>query len=132
MRRAGFTGSRKGMTQHQLDDLIKVLEYDKPFEFHHGDCVGADWEAAEVARSMGIYTVAHPPENGQWRARHDSDEICAPAPYQDRNRAIVNASTFLIAAPAESHEVMRSGTWSTVRYARSIFRLVTILYPDGD
>jgi predicted Rossmann fold nucleotide-binding protein DprA/Smf involved in DNA uptake len=43
-----------------------------------------------------------------------------------RNRAIVNSSGLLIAAPA-GEEILRSGTWSTVRYARSKDKRVRIL-----
>jgi len=42
-----------------------------------------------------------------------------PTPYLSRNRAIVDETEMLIATPAEFTEQQRSGTWSTVRYARA-------------
>ena len=40
-------------------------------------------------------------------------------PYLERNKNIVNAVDFIIAAP-DGPEKVRSGTWSTVRYAKKV------------
>lgn len=37
----------------------------------------------------------------------------------------------MIATPSSKEEELRSGTWSTVRYARKLRRPVTLIYPDG-
>ena len=36
-----------------------------------------------------------------------------------------------IACPAENKEVMRSGTWATIRYAKRIKKPITIIWPDS-
>jgi predicted Rossmann fold nucleotide-binding protein DprA/Smf involved in DNA uptake len=48
-----------------------------------------------------------------------------------RNKVIVRETEILIAVPAETMEQHRSGTWSTVRYARKLERAVCIIRPDG-
>jgi len=48
-----------------------------------------------------------------------------------RNRDIVNMSDILIAAPGEKAEVLRSGTWATIRYARKMSRKLLVIYPKG-
>jgi hypothetical protein len=47
-----------------------------------------------------------------------------------RNRAIVRTVDLLVAAPSSAIEEIRSGTWSTVRFARSQGRRVLILAPE--
>jgi hypothetical protein len=86
-------------------------------ELHHGDCVGWDKQAHDAAKAMGIRTVAHPPSNPSMRAYCEADDVRAPLPYLDRNKAIVAACDRLVAAPDRPEET-RSGTWSTVRHAR--------------
>ncbi len=52
-------------------------------------------------------------------------------PYLERNRDIVDASEVLIACPSTREEVMRSGTWATVRYARKKGMKITLIFRDG-
>jgi hypothetical protein len=48
----GFTGTRKGMSQHQKEQFVlKMFELD-PSEFRHGDCEGADAEAHDIIREF--------------------------------------------------------------------------------
>ena len=53
---------------------------------------------------------------------------CHPKPYLDRNRDIVDACEVLLATP-DGPERLRSGTWSTVRYARKIGKPVEVRLP---
>lgn len=48
-----------------------------------------------------------------------------------RNRDIVDETEILIACPGHMHEELRSGTWSTIRYAVKIQRPHIIIWPDG-
>lgn len=115
---AGFTGSRKGMTTTQLSNLSRLLTSMAVIsELHHGDCVGADDDAADISAGLGITTVSHPPSDGSLQAHHPSDIIKEPKPYLQRNRDIVDAATIIFAAPFGT-ERTRSGTWYTIRYAR--------------
>ena len=129
----GFTGTREGLTSAQREALVKVLYrlYSDGSEFHHGDCVGADEEAHEIAREIGYEIHIHPPSISRLRAFCKGDVVYSPKPYLERNHDIVDASDILVACPAQSYEVLRSGTWATVRYARRVGKPIVIIYPNG-
>lgn len=128
MRKVGFTGTRKGMTPQQKDTLrTLLLPTDR---FHHGDCVGADAEAHEIAREVGCSPiVVHPSYIDRWRAHCKGDLVHEPKPPLTRNHIIVYLTDLLIAAPATKHESLRSGTWATIRYARKGKKGVVVLEP---
>lgn len=128
MTHIGFTGSRKGMSGQQiiaLEQLLTVFLYAAKWVnhwneethtelmFHHGAGPGddgnmsADEEAARVAESLGLKVQAHPPL---------SDTAAA---MLARDKKIAITAEVLIAAPMHDKEVLRSGTWSTIRYART-------------
>lgn len=133
----GFTGTQVGMTAPQLAALKRVLRVYNPTEFHHGDCIGADAQAHE---SVALYTLAHivihPPVDERKRAWCNivkvspEQRVLEPKPYLVRNKDIVNASEGLLATP-KGPEELRSGTWSTIRYARKCSKKVLIVWPDG-
>lgn len=138
----GFTGTRDGMTGEQLDQLMKCLirhmhdgetelsgKY--AYDFHHGDCVGADEEAAAIAGVTHGWRVSHPPIDTKLRAYTKSEVTLPPLEYKERNKAIVRASQVVIVAPGTEKEIFRSGTWQTVRFARKYKRPLTIIYPSG-
>lgn len=119
----GFTGTRNGMTQRQKDEVEAILSDEVETKVHHGDCVGADAEVDELAEMIGVGPcIIHPPTDSKARAWCHSDTILQPRPYLQRNRSIVDQTIFLIAAPSGPEKV-RSGTWSTIRYAKSKGRL---------
>lgn len=113
----GVTGSRHDRPQHTIARLRIILSDKGATELHHGDCIGFDAQAHDVAKSMGIKTVAHPPDNDAARAFKDADEVRAPKSYLGRNKAIVSEVDYVVAAP-DGPEKIRSGTWSTVRFAK--------------
>lgn len=130
--RIGFTGSQRGMTREQRLTFRRHLGRLPHIEtFHHGDCIGADAQAHDVADERGIMTIAHPPTVATKRAFKTASVTRKPRPYIERNRRIVDESDEIIATPAEFEEQLRSGTWSTVRYARRTGKPVTIIFPDG-
>ena len=45
---------------------------------------------------------------------------------------IVDESDTIIAFPASAEEVIRSGTWATIRYARKTKTPLHIILPDGN
>lgn len=133
----GFTGTRKGLTGYQkeeLGNLFWVWSRNEPQEikFHHGGCVGADAQAHVIATTYGMTTVIHPPTNEKHQAYIVPDELREPKPYLDRNHDIVDECDFLIAAPKSEVEIRRSGTWATVRYARRAGKRVLIIPPEGN
>lgn len=126
----GFTGTREGMTDRQRT-AFKALLIGHAGPFHHGDCVGADEQAAGLARDAGLRIIGHPPTDGRLRAHYPSDENFDPRPYLDRNRDIVDASRVVIAAPKEMAEAAKGGTWATIRYARKRGVALWVVLPDG-
>ncbi len=119
------------MSARQLSRVRGLLRWLKPKEVHSGDCVGADAEFLDIATALGLKTISHPPRTDALR---DFGSYTVELPrdnYMARNRAIVEASDFLIAAPYEIVEVRRSGTWATIRYARSLGVPLVIYLYDG-
>jgi hypothetical protein len=122
--RIGFTGTRYGMSVAQEVQLRHMLGTFRTSdqatgmrsEFHYGThesvVLESDAEAASIAEEMGYRLVAH--------HAHPGGEL-------DRNRREVDAVHILIAAPETDKETQRSGTWATVRYARSRGMVVVML-----
>lgn len=132
----GFTGTQIGMTQEQQYTLEKYLKISvnsiAECEYHHGDCVGADEQFHKILEKFGVNSIIiHPPINKSKRAFCKSNMIREQKEYLVRNKDIVNESEILIATPKENDEQLRSGTWSTVRYAKKNKKRVFIIYPNG-
>jgi len=134
--RIGFTGTQRGMTPAQLVSVREFLANVEATEFHHGDCIGSDIQAAAIAADLRICTFIHPPldehKRGRYRSTLVENFICAPLPYMDRNHAIVHDTDVLLATPKTAEEEQRSGTWSTVRYAAKRNKTVVIINPNGE
>lgn len=128
LRIISFTGTQEGMSSRQKSTLRAVLKGAR--ELHHGDCIGADEEADQIARDMGVDVVIHPPSDSKKRAycAKPGDVVWEPRPYLERNHDIVDEGTEVIAAPRTDREELRSGTWATVRYGRRLGRKITILH----
>ncbi len=137
--RIGFTGSRKGMSEHQIDQLYVILSAIRNHIFlhqgirggvvlHHGDADGSDAEAHEIALGLGYEIVIHPPLITRWRAFCPGFAEERPAkPFGKRDEDIVKETDFLIAAPMGGTEQLRSGTWQTIRISRRLERPRIIL-----
>lgn len=130
----GFTGTRKGMARPQRHAFASWLAALPPAVFHHGDCIGSDEEAHDIAQAEGWTIEAHP---GSGWASYRMVAHCGgvdvrhpPKPYLERNIDIATVASVLAATP-EGPEVARSGTWATVRVARRLGRPVVIFWPDG-
>ena len=130
----GFTGNRLGLTSNQTITM-KLLARNFPnTTWRHGDCIGADAEFHDIVseHAKNPYIIIHPPIISQARAfktGYKIHKIMQPKPYLTRNQDIVNASSLLIAAPKHLIEETRSGTWSTIRYAKKKHVPVIILDP---
>ena len=131
----GVTGTRYGCQIDQHLSLINVLRTFRQVygevTFHHGDCLGADQEAALIAQGLRFWVVGHPPSNPKHRGFFNSDHTHPEKDYHTRDRDIVDDSDVLIACP-DGPERPRSGTWYTVNYARKIDKPIFIIYPDGE
>ena len=126
----GFTGTRHGASADQLARLEARLTdlFEPGAKFHHGDCVGADAQAHAIARRLGYWIIGHPPKDDVLRAWCDCDELRDPAPYVIRDGCIVRECHRLLATPDEP-ERRHSGTWTTVRIARSLDRPYEVIAP---
>lgn len=138
MLKVGFTGTREGMTSAQKatfkEELSRLLrEFGQPAEFHHGDCVGADAEAWNIADDMGFNIHRHPPLNPFRQASTNWDVDYAPKHYRERNRNIVRLTDFLFACPLTSTPRNSGGTWYTYQHAhqQGSYKRAMLIYPDG-
>lgn len=134
----GVTGTRNGMTFHQMTAVTRELRQRlqcapnwNDAELHHGDCQGVDVHVAAIAQGLGYVTVAHPPTNDYHRAFHNSTHVLPPQHYLDRNKSIVDTVDVLLVVPLTPEERQRSGTWFTYRYANRVGRDVVVFLPDG-
>jgi len=131
----GFTGTQEGMTAFQKERVFELLQY-KDFWGHHGDCIGADAEFDAIARSCKSFRWMHihPCTITKKRAfctKLPYDVVNEPLPPLDRNKVIVTESYCMIATPKEAFMQLRSGTWSTVRFALLQNKPTAIILPNG-
>ena len=132
-RHVGFSGTRAGMTSSQIYRVDFLLEADIITQVaHHGDCIGADSDFHQLARLHGLEIIGHPPLVEKLRAFCDFDECREPKPYLDRDHDIVDESDWLIFTPGTLTEILRSGTWATVRYAKKRAKDGFIIWSDGN
>ncbi len=117
------SGSRIGMTPWQRRAMVRLIQHVAVTAIVHGDCIGVDAEADEIARGLGIDRFAFP-------STHKSRAYCdgvvyldTPAPPMKRNRRIVEHGAYLVACPRDGSV----GTWQAVRHARYIGRPMMIL-----
>lgn len=116
----GFTGTQGLMTANQHAHLHAHILSMEPEEFHHGGCVGADHTAHHLVHRVSPLTdlCVHwcniKDKQANLKGEFESfDEL----PPLERNHKIVDAVDVLLAAPLSDQEVLRSGTWATIRYA---------------
>ena len=131
-RKVGFTGTQKGAHLTQLavaEEKLKFLREEGFDEFHHGMCIGADEQVAKIAADLGFKVVGHPglakdPTNMQFRSDWNGNhEILEAKPFIERDHDIVDVTETMLATPLTHEERTRSGTWTTVRYAKKQGRI---------
>lgn len=127
---ATFTGTRNGMSALQIRFLTAVLESGLIEVLVHGMCKGADTQADHIAKRFGIYRIGYPADDSvstHSREHLDCDEIMDPSPPLDRNRVMIDRAGILIAGPQQTKEILRSGTWAAIRYARKQDKPILLL-----
>lgn len=137
----GITGTQDGMTESQFLAVKEFfLSLHELTEIHGGDCIGFDAECILLVDEVrpDIKTIGHPPDNPKKRAFLTYDELREEKDYHSRNHDIVDETELLLACPkgpeydADGKWIgLRSGTWSTVRYARKGGKSIVIIMPDG-
>lgn len=105
----------------------------------HGGAIGADadFHRLVLAHRPGLVGTIHPCDIASQRENFTEEELLGWAVLAekgplDRNKDIVNTCERLLACVAGDVEELRSGTWSTIRYARSIGRWLVVLGPAGN
>lgn len=126
----GFTGTSRGMTTAQR--LTCLILFTDATIFHHGGCIGSDAEAHAICLTLHISAHVHPCNIPSMRALlQEPFTIYPPRAPLKRNHDIVDNTSTLIATPRTTYEVLRSGTWATIRYARKMKRKIIIVGIDG-
>jgi hypothetical protein len=130
----GFTGTQQGMTDLQKEVTHKIIKQINPVVVHCGDCIGADAEFVDISTKVNplVRTIGHIPLKESKRAFLDYSKEEKPKEYLERNHDIVDQSQIILAAPNEDEEILRSGTWSTIRYTRKQKKPLIIIYPSGN
>ncbi len=131
----GIAGTRSGMTKQQRDNfrLFLLLNGKSITQLHHGSCKGVDVEVHELAASVPK-RIVWPSTNERTRVdllHEDGVLILGESSPLVRNESIISNTEKLIAFPKLQHEVLRSGTWHCIRYARIKQRPILIFWPDG-
>ena len=128
--KVGITGTRNSLTEKQVLEIAKFVEsLPEGSELHHGDCQGADYYVAQVAKHYRLKTVCHPPIDESLRAFHPSTEIRPPNTYLARNRTIVDSVELLLVVPMQDEWQPKGGTWYTHDYAKKKRVPVKLFWP---
>jgi hypothetical protein len=129
--KVGFTGTRNGMTDKQKAAVKALLEELHPTEALHGGCIGADIDFDEMFIGRPIVVTVYPSNIKSMQGNWSHLDIVRPENIPlVRNATIVDLSELMIATP-KGEEVLRSGTWSAIRYARKVKKPLIIVWPNG-
>jgi hypothetical protein len=131
----GITGTRDGMNKIQRElvtEFLKTYRDPSSIEFHHGDCIGVDVEAAQIAKDLGFKIICHPPEKQEMRGFFDSDETRHPYGYLKRDRNIVDETQLLLVVPKQDSWQSKGGTWYTASHAKKTKKPYIIFYPRSN
>lgn len=129
-----MTGTSRGITFRQAKAFRDLIFTWKIKEFHHGDCVGADDEAATILHITlpAVIIHSHPCIIEDKRAHNPYanivHEVMKPL---SRNDVLVKVGTHMVGFPAGFREEQRGGTWYTIRKAARRKRPLLIILPDG-
>lgn len=132
----GFTGRREGVSLEQVGSLEELIKNTSFKVAVHGDCIGADAVFHDVVRKLKpdvkieIYPALHP----DFKANKHADLSHVPMKALERDKIMANKVEFMIAMPSTNHEILRSGTWATIRYSRksNTVKRIIIINPNGD
>jgi hypothetical protein len=136
----GFTGTRRGMTPPQYEVILAYLKDMNPEYVVHGGAIGADEEFGAMVIhehelsisntytcTMEVYPASRERAT-RWTSFAKVHQVMLPL---ERNILIVARCDLLLATPETQQEVLRSGTWATIRAARRSGKSHTIVFPDG-
>ena len=138
-----LTATRRGITSAQRAAVPGLLAA-YPTTLLHGGAPGGDEELHELISGLRGFLVSNCqvevyPANASrhmfWKdkARFAPFALTVQPPEHPlvRNQIMATRADHVLACPETAHEVLRSGTWTTVRAARRAGHRVTIIEPDG-
>lgn len=129
-----FTGTRKGMNQQQVGQVMNILSSLKELPvLFHGACHGADRQAHRLINNRRELFPSNL-EQYAWAMSvlRENDTIHGIQNPIQRNRKMVNRSQLVIAAPSGFVDIPRgSGTWATIRYTFKKKLPICVCWPDG-
>lgn len=140
-----FTGTRRGMNELQRAGVLKVFimvtaaANGTKVKLHHGCAKGSDMQAHGIMFRRGQSTFKLYPSNDEQRAwaegqvnrrTHEMEVMPVMEPLV-RNRLMNDNTRLLVATPRLVIEERRSGTWATIRHARSLEHQIYIIWPNG-
>lgn len=137
MQNIGITGTRNGMTQNQKEVFIDVLEhviflYPEIEQFHHGQCIGVDVEAAVICEDyFDLRIVSHPPIKNNLIGICTNHIVKPAAGYFERNRDIVLDSDLMFVIPFTEEKQDKGGTWYTFNYSLKLNKPTILILPSG-
>lgn len=132
----GITGTRNGMTKEQqasFELLVESLLKTHPtlINFHQGQCIGVDVEAANYLHTKNLTIISHSPIKVDLIGESHVDISMEPQGYFQRNRNIVDSSQIMIVVPYTNEHQSFGGTWYTHDYAVKRKKIVYVIYPEG-
>jgi hypothetical protein len=132
-----FTGIADGLTMPQRRIITnQLIRYDPAqHAFAVGGAPGVDIEVALQGLHLGFHVHAvlpSAPYHPEGAVACTTHEVVAPGrnaseSYMKRNSRLAEICYCMVAFPATNTERLRSGTWSTVRRARTLGRPVRII-----
>lgn len=131
----GFTGTREGLNENQKNKIIELLNQYTSYIIYvyHGDCIGADTDFHKLCadfrnnKNVTLIITIMPPDKNSMREFNKGDIIMPPKSYLERNTDIVINADIMIGCPIDANnEVTRSGTWSTIRKARKMNKVLFV------
>lgn len=135
--KVGFTGTRWGMG-NRTSTFEYIIDKLGITEFRHGMCIGSDEEAHNLVALRPVLIIGHPPEDQKQMAKVKCDRYEVPKAYLVRDHDIVDNVEVMVATPQQNEEILRSGTWATIRYAKKVIKKdkgnckrLYVLLPNG-
>lgn len=132
----GFTGThRVPLPEAQQRALVAYLIKDLPTTVLHGGAPGSDEMFHDLLAELAPETIVeiYPGSADRyryWHRRHPLGLHYSQPPLV-RDKLIARRCDRLLGCPAQVEEIIRSGTWATVRYARAAHKPITLILPDG-
>lgn len=129
----GVSGTRSRPSDMQIAFLEKAISYSEVIEVHHGDCVGLDNWAHNLAIKHHKLIVVHPPDVEKWRAycTNKNATILPVKWYTNRNLDIILASDICLAFPFSREWASSRGTYNFVDVATKHKKSLIIVHADG-